>query len=76
MVRVHIIFSDLSYVEMEEKDSYPLEEMINELAGVVSLYFGFSVASLAMFVCKSLRRIMYGRKMAKVEFNSSNVHVI
>lgn len=58
MVRAHIIYNDLSYVEIEEKDSYPLDEMIGEFAGVISLYFGFSVVSVTMLLCNSLHRVI------------------
>jgi hypothetical protein len=32
-----------------ETESYPLQEMLNELAGICSLYFGVSVLSVASF---------------------------
>lgn len=44
-----VFHTDLSYESVEETESYPLEEMINELAGVCGLYFGFSVISIASF---------------------------
>lgn len=57
MIRVHLIYSELSYVKIEEKDSYPLEEMINEFAGVASLYFGFSAVSVLALICKLIYQL-------------------
>lgn len=37
---------DLSYEMVEETETYPIEEMINELVGIFGLYFGFSVISM------------------------------
>lgn len=48
-----------------ETEAYPFEEMINELAGIFGLYFGFSVTSLApiFFVAvEKLRKRTAGRK--------------
>lgn len=44
---MRVIFLDLSYEVLEETVAYPFQEMVNELAGIFGLYFGFSVISVA-----------------------------
>jgi hypothetical protein len=46
-VLANVFYNDLSYELLDETPAYPLEEMINELAGIFGLYFGFSIISLA-----------------------------
>lgn len=36
----------MAFELLNETEAYPIEEMINELAGVFGIYFGFSVISL------------------------------
>lgn len=46
---MQVFYTDLSYESIEETESYPKQEMINELAGITGLYFGFSLVSLASY---------------------------
>lgn len=35
---VRVFYTDLSYETIEESESYPFQEMINEIAGICNLY--------------------------------------
>lgn len=55
IVMADIFYADLSYQILTETYAYPMEEMINELVGIMSLYFGFSFVSLAILVRSTWR---------------------
>lgn len=42
---------------MVETEAYPLEEMINEIAGIFGLYFGFSVTSLVPLLYLAMQNL-------------------
>ncbi len=77
--KVEVAYGDLTTSEVIEEESYPLNEMINELVGVFTIYFGFSVLSLVSWF-EALKNYLTrsGRKsqgLAKLFFyrNSSKI---
>lgn len=46
-MRLRVFYAALSYESIVETEAYPLEEMVNELVGIIGLYFGYSVTSVA-----------------------------
>ena len=56
-VGCQIFYEDLSYDVLVEEDAYPLEEMINEMAGVFGIYFGFSMLSIATMLHCCFKRV-------------------
>lgn len=63
-VQLRVFYTALSYEIVVETEAYPLEEMVNELAGIFGLYFGFSVTSIVPMFClamHNLRRMTHRR---------------
>lgn len=57
---VEVYYSDLSYRVVTEEEAYPLKEMINEMAGITGLYFGFSFLSIITMIKGAI--VTYKRK--------------
>ncbi len=63
-----MIYGELAYTLITESVAYPLEEMANELAGVISLYFGFSCLSIVTFITETAKVV----KQRIVRLNSAS----
>ncbi len=73
-----IFYADLSYELLEETPSYPEQEMINELAGIFGIYFGFSIMSLVplcLYAFRSFRQI-FSRNRSINFTNETEYHLI
>lgn len=57
MVRVGLYYHDLSVTYFVETEVYPLSEMLNELTGIIGLYFGFSMLTVAALCAMAFKRI-------------------
>lgn len=49
-VMVHVFYESFMVSSIEEIEAYPLSEMLNELAGIFGLFFGFSVITVAVLI--------------------------
>lgn len=56
-VLVSVFYVDLKYDVIVENQAYPIGEMFNELAGIVGLYFGFSVLTIANLLQTAVQRV-------------------
>lgn len=50
-------------------ETYPFEELVNELAGIAGMYFGFSVITVAVLISVGIDaiRAAYAKYKGKVE---------
>lgn len=56
-----VFYPDLTYEILEDIETYPIEEMLNELAGICGLYFGVSLLSLASLIHLAMRKVTWQR---------------
>lgn len=59
-VGLQLIYADLATQYVEESESYPFAEMINELAGIAGFFFGISVLSFLALYEKISRKFHGG----------------
>ncbi len=54
-VQILLWYRDFTITKFVEVYAYPIEEMLNELAGIFGLYFGFSFIAAVLWLWKGIQ---------------------
>ena len=60
-VAASVFYRDFGVTNVVEVEAYPLDEMLNELAGIGGLYFDFSIITIAVLLTTGIQMFQKAR---------------